>query len=178
MLRLSLFNFLLCVCISSAKPKPRTFFFHSLPESPMDPQPEPVSYICGGFFPNLILLCRNWVSIFSFSANINVCLGFWGWIVIISVRILQIVAWRIRWSPATLYSAASAVTVSFTRSALVAVSFVFINSLFCIHSVSFVAAAKLSFCFLHSCILIKKIEVISNYSLPLEMIFLSVMCFL
>lgn len=130
----------------------------------MDPQPEPVSYICGGFFPNLILLCRNWVSIFSFSANINVCLGFWGWIVIISVRILQIVAWRIRWSPATLYSAASAVTVSFTRSALVAVSFVFINSLFCIHSVSFVAAAKLSFCFLHSCILIKKIEVISNYS--------------
>ncbi|XP_014507408.2 DNA-directed RNA polymerases II, IV and V subunit 12 [Vigna radiata var. radiata] len=65
MLRLSLFNFLLCVCISSAKPKPRTFFFHSLPESPMDPQPEPVSYICGDcgmentLKPGDVIQCRE-----------------------------------------------------------------------------------------------------------------------
>jgi len=42
----------------------------------MDPQPEPVNYICGGLFPNLLSLWPSRVFLFFFSVNINVCLGF------------------------------------------------------------------------------------------------------
>jgi len=79
----------------------------------------------------------------------------------VCVYMLQIVAWRIRWSLVTLYSAASAVTVSFTRSALVAVSFNFVYAIFYIHYVSFVVA-ELCFCLFHLCSLIQILELISD----------------